>query len=64
MSMNASARTEVLRQRDQVKEHRGYPGVTLPPEVCVSEPSRHGNPVQPDVPDEAGFPSFIHGAGI
>jgi hypothetical protein len=63
--MNASARTEVLRQADQVKEHRAHPSVAaLPQEVCFSESGRHGSPVRPDVSEEAGFPTFAHGAGI
>jgi hypothetical protein len=57
--MNAVARTEVLGQTDQVKEHGTHPGVApLPQEVCVRQPGR------PDFSDEAGFQTFIHGAGI
>ena len=62
--MNASARTEVPWQMDQVKVHRGNPSGVPPQEVCFSEPGRHGSPVQPDVPQEADFQTFVDGAGI
>jgi hypothetical protein len=35
--MNASERTEVPWQMDQVKAHRGNPSVAPPQEVCFSE---------------------------
>ena len=62
--MNASERTEVPWQMDQVKAHRGNPSVAQLQEVCFSEQSRHGSPVQPNVPQEPDFQDFVDGADI
>jgi hypothetical protein len=63
--MNASPRTEVLRETNQVQKHRTHPGVAAwPQEVCFREPGRHEDPDRPEVSDEADFPTFVDGAGI
>jgi hypothetical protein len=65
MQMNGSAYSEVLRETDQVKEHRGNPGVdTAPQEVCFNEEAPPRNPVRPCAPDEGAFETFIGGEGI
>jgi hypothetical protein len=63
MPMNASVRSEVRREADQVKEHRGNPRVeTVVEEFCASEQIPLRNPVRPYAPDEGAF--FVDGAGI
>ena len=63
--MNTSARSEVLSETDQVKEHCDNPGVdTLPQRSCLNEQISPRNPVEPSVPDEGAFESFGGGAGI
>ena len=59
--MNASTFTEALEHTDQVKDHRGHPS----PGVLVEEAGTcELGSVRPEVPDQAGFQTFIHGAGI
>jgi hypothetical protein len=65
MPMNAPERTEALRQTDQVKEHRGNPGVdTVPQELCPDEQIPPWNPVKSHVLDERPSETFADGAGI
>ena len=63
--MNTSARSEVLSETDQVKEHCGNPGVdTVPRRSCPEEQIPRQNPGEPSVPDERASESFVGGAGI
>jgi hypothetical protein len=64
MEMNGSACSEVLRGTDQVKDHRGNPGVDPVPEVCLDQEAPPRNPVRPCAPDEGAFETFIGGEGI
>ena len=63
--MNASALSEVLWEKDQVKEHRGGPGVDpVLQEVCSDGQTPPLEPVGSDVTDEGTFGTFVGGDGI
>jgi hypothetical protein len=63
--MNATARSEVLSETDQVNHRRGNPGVdTVPQEDCPTEQTLPRNPAAPYAPDEGAFETFAGGAGI
>jgi hypothetical protein len=63
--MNVSERSAVLRQTDQIKEHRGNPRVdTVPQEPYPAEQAPPRNPVRPNIPDEGAFETLAGGAGI
>jgi hypothetical protein len=63
--MNTSQRPEVLREADQVKEHRGDPSIdAVPQRLCPGEQAPAQDPVGPHVPDEGAFGAFVGGAGI
>ena len=63
--MNTPARSEVLSESDQVKEHCGNPAVdTVPQRSCPNEQIPRRNPGGPYVPAERPFESFVGGAGI
>ena len=57
--MNTSTRSPVRGEMEQVKEHRGNPGVdAVPEEFCPSEQPPPGDP------DEGAFETFVDGGGI
>jgi hypothetical protein len=63
--MDASERSDVLRDADQVKGHRGIPSVdAAPQELCPSEQTPPRNPVGPFAGDEGAFETFVDGSGI
>ena len=63
--MNASARSEVLRETDPVKEHRGDPSVeTVLQGLCSPEQTPPRNPAGPDVPYKGAFEPLVDRAGI
>jgi hypothetical protein len=65
MEMNASARSEGLRETEHVQQRRDNPGVdTVPQEPCPNEQTPPLNPAGPSVPDEGDFETSVGGAGI
>jgi len=63
--MNASARSEVLRETDPVKEHRASPSVDAAPQKgAVSEQSRPWSAPARDVEPHCAFQTFVDGDGI
>jgi hypothetical protein len=63
--MNPSARPEVPRETDQVREHRGDPRVdAVPQEFSPNEQAAPRNPFEPHVSNEGAFENFVGGAGI
>jgi hypothetical protein len=65
MQVNASERSEILREAAQVQEPRDRPGVHAVP--LPHRPNRQSppwNPVNCYAPDESPFEGFVDGAGI
>jgi hypothetical protein len=63
--MNTPQRSEALRETDHAQEHRPNPGVhTLLPDKGSETQPPPRNPVEPYVPDEGAFETFVGGAGI
>jgi hypothetical protein len=63
--MSIKSQFEVMREMDRVEEHGGNPGVdNVPQDLCPNEQTSPRNPVEPYVPDEGAFETFVDGAGI
>jgi hypothetical protein len=65
MQMTTTERSEVLRETEQGKEHRGNPGVDpVPQEFCANDQNPPWDPSGSHVPGEGAFETFVGGAGI
>jgi hypothetical protein len=65
MNVNASERSDVLRETAHVQEHRAHPsGDTVPEEHRSHRQAPPRNSVGPHAPGEGTFETFAGGAGI